>query len=177
MKEIHGHKVMMLTGGKKKGILRILFSRFFLMALLLVLQIGIGITIYMFFDENIKMIHIFDGALILVMLLYLFNSEMDSSAKLTWMFIISLFPVVGSLFLAYTQSNIGNRKLTEKVSRSIENTMDDLPQDESGPARDRGHPSCDMRSEGVHDRCRHYADHQQQPDVFHYADAAKAVAV
>ena len=93
---------MMLTGGKKKGILRILFSRFFLMALLLVLQIGIGITIYMFFDENIKMIHIFDGALILVMLLYLFNSEMDSSAKLTWMFIISLFPVVGSLFLAYT---------------------------------------------------------------------------
>ena len=131
MKEIHGHKVMMLTGGKKKGILRILFSRFFLMALLLVLQIGIGITIYMFFDENIKLIRIFDGALILVMLLYLFNSEMDSSAKLTWMFIISLFPVVGSLFLAYTQSNIGNRKLTEKVSRSIENTMDDLPQDES----------------------------------------------
>ena len=59
MKEIHGHRVMMLTGGKKKGILRILFSRFFLMALLLVLQIGIGITIYMFFDENIKMIRIF----------------------------------------------------------------------------------------------------------------------
>ena len=52
-------------------------------------------------------LHYFLGGFILftfVMLIYLFNSRMDSTAKLTWMLIISVLQVAGALMLLFTQT-------------------------------------------------------------------------
>ena len=121
--------VVILAASHKKGILRIIFSRFLIIALLLLLQIAIIAMVLIFFARNLHFFYAIYAVFAIVMVLYLFNCNMDSSAKLTWMFIIALLPIAGALFLAYTNSNIGHRKLKEFTLRSVSETMDELPQD------------------------------------------------
>ena len=121
--------VVILAASHKKGILRIIFSRFLIIALLLLLQIAIIAMVLIFFARNLHFFYAIYAVFAIVMVLYLFNCNMDSSAKLTWMFIIALLPIAGALFLAYTNSNIGHRKLKEFTLRSVGETMDELPQD------------------------------------------------
>ena len=96
-------KVVRLAKPQKKGILRLVFSRFFLILLLFIIEIGILVTGYIYFTEKFPNIIYILRLFSLVMVIYLFNCSMDSSAKLTWMLIISLFPLVGTGILLFTQ--------------------------------------------------------------------------
>ena len=104
-------RVVMLAKPVKKGILRLVFSRFFIIALLLVLQIAILISAYGYFMDKLPYLINLQWLFTLVMVIYLFNCEMDASAKLTWMFMIALLPLPGAAFLLFTQSNLGHRKV------------------------------------------------------------------
>ena len=59
------------------------------------------------------------GLFSLVMIIYLFNNEMDASAKLTWMFIIAILPLPGAAFLFFTQMNFGHRKSRKRVDELV----------------------------------------------------------
>ena len=124
-------KIVSLAKPVKKGILRLLFSRFFIIALLLVLQIAILIMAYLKFTEELPMLLNLQWVFTLVMIIYLFNHSMDSSAKLTWMLIISLLPLPGAAMLLWTQLNVGHRMETEHVGKQIENTRTMLSQPEN----------------------------------------------
>ncbi len=103
----------------KKGILRFIFSRIVIFALLLFLQVGI---IYYYLGKLQKYIPYYSVIMItftIIMVLYLFNCSMDSSAKLTWMVIISIVPITGAIFFAYTRVEIGHRALKKMVSGAI----------------------------------------------------------
>ena len=67
----------------------------------------------------------------ILMIIYLFNTEMDSSAKLTWLFIIALFPLPGAIFLAFTQVEVGHIALKRRMLHIIDSTKDCLLQDEN----------------------------------------------
>ena len=69
----------------KKGLLRLVFSRFFLILLLFVIEIGLLVAAYLYFTEKLPHLIIILRLFALVMVIYLFNCSMDSSAKLTWM--------------------------------------------------------------------------------------------
>lgn len=131
-----------LAKPKKKGLLRLIFSRLFVILILMLLQVSIVTTVYGWFKEYIP--H-FTGLQILFtfgMVLYLFGSDMDSSAKLTWMVIISLVPVPGSIFLAFTQTDIGHRAIKRRIGQLMDDTttaimqnkeiMEELENDHSG---------------------------------------------
>jgi len=124
-------KVVRLAKPVKKGIVRLLFSRFFLIALFLVLQIGIMITAYLWFSEKLPHLLYVQAIFVFGMVLYLFNCGMDSSAKLTWVLVISLAPLAGAAMLLFTQSNIGHRMETELVRRQIDDTRNALEQQEN----------------------------------------------
>ena len=126
-----GDSVLRLAKPAKKGILRLVFSRLFLVFVLFVLQILLFVAIYGWFREYIPHFTVFQGLFTIVMVLYLFNNDMDSSAKLTWLILIALFPIPGTIFLAYTQTNIGHRAIQRRVSDLIAQTKDVLPQDET----------------------------------------------
>ncbi|WP_369695204.1 cardiolipin synthase [Ruminococcus flavefaciens] len=64
------------------------------------------------------------------MIFYLFNCSMDYSAKLTWLFIIMLVPVPGTILLWYTQVNFGHRAITKRIESLISDTKDKLSQKE-----------------------------------------------
>ena len=89
----------------QKGVIHAIFSRFGLVLLLLLLQVGLLVSIFRWFGNLLP--HYFGGSVVVTaaMVLYLLNSKMDNSAKITWMVVIALFPVVGvPLFFLLRQS-------------------------------------------------------------------------
>ena len=129
--KMDNENVVSLAKPVKKGILRLVFSRFFLIALLLIFQIAILVAAYFWFTEQLPALVYIQWAFAFVMIVYLFNTNMDSSAKLTWMLLIALVPLVGAFMLFWTQSNIGHRMEAKMTSNQIEKTKDMLVQPEN----------------------------------------------
>ena len=123
--------VVRLAKPKRKGLLSLIFSRFFVIALLLALQVGIIIASYIFFMDKVPYLVGIVRFFSLIMVLYLFNCPMDSSAKLTWMFIISIAPLLGTGFLCFTQSNLGHRMERDMLKKQIDLTRNSLEQPEN----------------------------------------------
>ena len=113
-------KIASLAKPVKKGILRLIFSRFFLIALFLVLQVGIAVAAFLWFEKELPAILYVQAGFVFAMVVYLFNCSMDSSAKLTWIFIISIIPLAGAAMLLFTQMNIGHRMETKLVDQQIQ---------------------------------------------------------
>ena len=109
-------QIIRLLPRRKKGVLRIIFSRVFLLILLTVVQLvllSFGIS-YFLADNPIFIAA--QKAFSVVMILYLFNSDMDSSAKLTWLWIIMFFPYMGTIFLWFTTVDFGQRALKKRIA-------------------------------------------------------------
>lgn len=66
------------------------------------------------------------------MVVYLLNSSINPTAKITWLIVIMLLPVFGVLLFCYTRSNIGHRALKERTHRIIMATKDRIPQSGGG---------------------------------------------
>ena len=123
--------VVRLAKPVKKGILKLVFSRFIIIALLLVVQVGILVMAYLWFADKIQILLYLQWIFAFVMIIYLFNSGMDSSAKLTWMLIIAIVPIIGAFLLLWTQANLGHRKETRMIQKQVDDTKDRLEQPEN----------------------------------------------
>ena len=122
------NSIVRLTKYRKKGLLRIIFSRLGGIILLLYLQVSMVFSLFTWFSGYIPYYSTVKVIFTVIMIIYLFNSDMDSSAKLTWMFIISMFPLPGSIFLAFTQFEIGHIAMKRRMLRVMAETKDALPQ-------------------------------------------------
>ena len=118
-----------LAKPKRKGILGLIFSRFFIIIILIILELAVLILPIILLQDYLHHIYIALALFTLIMMLYLFNSKMDSTAKLTWMLIISVLQVAGALMLLFTRSNTGQRMVKERAEEVIEKTKDAVPQD------------------------------------------------
>ena len=121
-------RVASLAKPVKKGILRLVFSRFFLIALFLILQVAFVVMGVLWFKEKLPALMYVQALFVFVMVIYLFNCSMDSTAKLTWILIISVLPLAGALLLLFTYTNIGHRMETEMVKKQIDVTRKALEQ-------------------------------------------------
>ncbi len=121
-------RIVSLAKPVKKGLLRLLFSRFFVFGILLVLQIALLVMVYLQFREKLPVLLNLQWVFSFVMIIFLFNSNMDSSAKLTWMLIISVLSFAGAAMLLWTQLNVGHRMETEFVKKQIDKTRTALSQ-------------------------------------------------
>ncbi len=66
----------------------------------------------------------------MLMIIYLFNCEMDATAKLTWMFMIALFPLPTACFLSFAQTNAGHVRIKRRVEELIDRTKGAIAQSE-----------------------------------------------
>ncbi|MBQ9347392.1 MAG: cardiolipin synthase [Oscillibacter sp.] len=121
--------VLRLVKKNRKGLLHLVFSRFLVMAVLLAWQILLYFTFLGWLNEYLPHFTAVQFLFTLFMILYLFNSRMDSSAKLTWLAVIAIAPFVGTAFLAYSQLNLGHRATGRRTRELIAQTMDAIPQD------------------------------------------------
>ena len=122
--------VLRLAKPKKKGILPLIFSRFLIIAVLLGLQIFLYISLFVWLYRYTGHFMVITRLFTLVMILYLFASSIDNSAKLTWMLIIAVLPLAGAVLFWYTQRNVGHHILQDKVESIIEITKNAICQSE-----------------------------------------------
>lgn len=118
-----------LAKPKLKGIWGLIFSRLLIVAILIVLQILLYLSFFIWLRQYLPHYAVADTLFTLVMVLYLFNNRMDSTAKLTWLALIAVAPLLGAFLLLYTQTNVGHRTTRERVAELIDDTKDLLPQD------------------------------------------------
>ena len=112
----------------QKGIVHAIFSRFGLVLVLLLLQVGLLFSIFRWFGNLLP--HYFGGSVAMsaFMVVYILNSEMDNSAKITWMVTIAILPVVGVPLFFYVKSNIGHNALKKRVTHLTEEARGLQPQ-------------------------------------------------
>ncbi|MBQ6551425.1 MAG: cardiolipin synthase [Lachnospiraceae bacterium] len=116
-----------LAAPRKKGILSLIFSRFFVFALLIALQVFLIVYFYIWLDQYLSWFRIALTLFTFIMIVYLFNSSMDASGKLSWMLFIAVLPIPGAAMLWFTQRNYVHRNLKKRVNALINETWKSLP--------------------------------------------------
>ena len=119
---------MTLLKRGQKGLMHALFSRVGVFLILLVLQFLMLFSVFRWFENFLP--HVYGGTFLftVIMVLYLLNARMDSTAKLTWLVIIMATPVFGALLLWFTKSEIGHRAVKVRIEQLINKTNNMLPQ-------------------------------------------------
>ena len=112
----------------QKGIVHAIFSRFGLVLLLMLLQVGVLWGVFRWFGTLLP--HYFGGsvAVSVFMVVYILNSRMDNSAKITWMVTIAILPVVGVPLFFYVKSNFGHNALQKRAASLTEEARGLQPQ-------------------------------------------------
>ena len=128
MMENEQNKGLSLLKKGQKGLIHAIFSRMGLILLLLAVHVVLLFCAFRWFANFLP--HIYGGAVIFTvgMVLYLLNSRMDPTAKITWLVVIMLLPVFGALLYWYTQSDIGHRALKDRLNHLLAQTHDSIPQ-------------------------------------------------
>ena len=121
--------ILRLTKRRKKGIFSSFFSRFWILFFLMLLQIVVFIAFVNWLGEWKPLLRVVVGAFMVVMLVYLFASDIDASSKLTWLFFIAIIPIPSSIFLFYTRMGFGHRRIKERVEALTAETAQSIPQD------------------------------------------------
>ena len=104
---------------KKKGLLRIMFSRAGIAAMLILIQMFIIYSLYDLLRDNYQSFAVVLSLFSVLMVLYLFYSDMDSTAKLTWLLLLTILPVPGAIFLLFTEKDIGHRRIKKRIEQLI----------------------------------------------------------
>lgn len=112
-----------------KGLIRAIFSRVGIMTALLFVQIGIMISILVLLSDFVP--HFIGGFTLIgvIMVLYLINSDHNPSGKITWLVLILVVPIFGIALYAFTESDLGHRKLRDAAEVIIAKTEKLIPQD------------------------------------------------
>lgn len=112
----------------KKGVIRMIFSRFGIILLLLVIQVLFLFGLFFKFRQLAP--HYLGVATLfyLVMIVVLVNSDHDASAKITWLIVMMVFPVFGALLYLYTSVELGHRALKKRMSDIMDRTRQAIPQ-------------------------------------------------
>ena len=125
-----GDDTIRLIPKRHKGILRLFFSRIGAATVLLILQLVMLYYIYDYFRDYYEWCSALFGIFSILMVFHLFESDMDSTAKLTWLLIITLFPLPGAFLLWFTENDIGHRAVKKRISELIGQTHTLIKQNE-----------------------------------------------
>lgn len=129
MKEKENEGLSLLKKGQK-GIIHAIFGRTGLILVLLLLNFGLLFGVFTWFSELLP--HFYGGTILfsVCVVIYLLNTPMDSTAKITWLILITLLPIFGALLLLYTRTEIGHRAAKERLNQLIKETKTSITQKE-----------------------------------------------
>ena len=113
----------------KRGIVRVIFGRTGLVLALFFVQVLLLFSVFRWFTALVP--HLLGGSIAFtaVMVIYLLNSDMDNSAKITWLVVIALVPVLGVVLFWWTKGEVGHRMLKRRLKQLEQDTREQLPQD------------------------------------------------
>lgn len=123
--------IISLLKKRKKGLLGLVFSRLCFFILLIAFQLLLFTALYGLMADTIPYFLTMQTIFSIVMVFYLFRCSMDSTSKLTWLTLITLFPIPGTFLLWYTRKGLGHVATKNVIARIINETKNKLPQDEN----------------------------------------------
>lgn len=124
-----GLGIRLLKKGQK-GMVHAIFSRFGLLLILLMIQFFIIFSMFFRFQRFLPQYSWLNALLSIVLMLYLINSDINPTAKLTWLVICMLLPIVGLLLFVFTRTEMGHRLLRVHLKQIIKDTKECISQDE-----------------------------------------------
>ena len=111
------NKELRLLDRKRNGIWSVIFS--WTGVILLMIAVTVLLYIWILF-RHFKFVPVFIALAVIMHLaaiIHLISSNMDSSAKVTWLFVISIFPYFSILLYIYTRVDLGNRMLRKNFRK------------------------------------------------------------
>lgn len=120
-------KVLHLLNKSKRGFFRGIFSRTTVIAVLLILQLLFLLTSFVWLDQYRLILQALERILTIAVVLYLVNGEMDAISRVTWLILVMIFPLLGSLFLIYTKLDWGYQGLKLRLNTLIDQSAVYLP--------------------------------------------------
>lgn len=113
------------------GLWNLLFSRMTLFLVLLLLQFLMLFSFFFWLEDFLP--HVVGGQFLLTcgMLVYLLNSRLDPTGKITWLVVIMIAPVFGSLLYLFSVKEIGHRAMKKRLAFLTEQAKPLLPQQEA----------------------------------------------
>lgn len=110
----------------KRGLVRAIFSRTGLIFTLLLLQFFVIFLGMVLFNDLVSYFWAGNYLFSVIAFLALVNSQVDPSAKLTWIVVILLFPLFGTVLFWYTKSDFGHRTLKKRYEKQLDLTRNAL---------------------------------------------------
>lgn len=101
---------------------RIVFSRFLITAVLLILQIWLLFFFYGWLKEYSHLATIFTTGIGIILIIYMVNSTNASTYKTTWILILAVFPVFGTFLYLYMRTNIGATRPRKILGEILDET-------------------------------------------------------
>lgn len=123
------NKGLLLLKRGQKGLVHALFSRLGLFVLMMLLQAALLVTIFQALERFLPLVYGGTTIFVVIMVVYLLNTDIDPTAKITWLIIVMLFNVFGAILFWFTQSEIGHRALKARIEELIAKSKDVLGQD------------------------------------------------
>ncbi|MCD8077787.1 MAG: PLDc N-terminal domain-containing protein, partial [Lachnospiraceae bacterium] len=129
MEELHRSDRVDRTIKKgKKGLARVVFSRTALLGLLLLLQL-LGLwAVFAWLQVYVAYVYTIFIVIEFFFVVYLINRDSNPAFQISWMVLILLVPVVGTLFYIFVQRQVGARKLQARLRENIRETRPWLQQ-------------------------------------------------
>lgn len=122
-------KRLRLQEGGRRGVLSILFGRTAIVLVLLAVQFFLLISLFARWQFAT---YAYGGsfALSIVMALYLINHPLNSTSRQTWLILVLLLPVVGTLLYLYIELDLGHRLVRARLEQIHRHSTQHLPKQE-----------------------------------------------
>ena len=119
-----------IEGDGMKKLIKMLFSRLFIVSILILLQaIILGIGIWKL-SEYFVYLYVLFAVISMIVVVYILNKKENPSYKLAWVIPILLFPVFGGLFYLVFGGDKTSKKFKAAIQKAYENTKECLVQDD-----------------------------------------------
>ena len=122
---------LLLLKKGQKGLVHALFSRLGLFVLMLLLEAALLVVMFQALERFLPLIYGGTTLFVVIMVIYLLNTDIDPTAKITWLVFIMLFHVLGAMLFWFTQSEVGHRALKFRIEELIRMSKDTLGQDQA----------------------------------------------
>lgn len=102
-----------------KNIFRFMFSRLFIVLLMLVVQIALLVTLLMYFSQSVFYVYLSLNLLSFMAVIGVVSNNENPSYKLTWIIAILIFPLTGGVFYLL----FGNRRMPAKLQKRLNSAL------------------------------------------------------
>ena len=112
----------------KRSVLQVVFSRTMLIMVLIVLQFAYIIASMYTYAEHIPILLGGEFLIIAVMMTIILNSKENPSIKLSWCFLVGIFPIFGSIVYLVVKYDFGYRVTQKRISITEAESRKYLPE-------------------------------------------------